>query len=114
MEELLKEAMVPKCFIDEFLTLLQSCLAPNVCQFNELVYRLPADIGIPIGSPLGSLISEVIMSKFESELFQSDHPLLPHIVTWRRYVDDVLCVWNGPTAHITDFLNHLNSLYPTT
>ena len=59
--------------------LLQSCFSPNVCQFNQLVYSPPDDIGIPIGSPLGCLISEVPMEKFELELFWFNHPLLKYI-----------------------------------
>ena len=53
------------------------------------------------------------MSKFESELFQSDQSLLSHTVTRRRYADDVFCARNEPTTLITHFLNFRNSLYPT-
>ena len=79
VEELLREAAVPTILIKEYRNLLQYCLSPNVCQFNGLAYRLPADIGIPIGSPLGSLISKAFMDKFELQLLQSNHPFLKHI-----------------------------------
>jgi len=113
MDELLREAAVPPILIDEFFSLLQQCLSPNVCRFNNTTYSLPVDIGIPIGSPLGSLISEVFMEKFELQLFQSSHPLLRHVGVWRRYVDDILCVWHGPGELIEQFLSLLNSFFPS-
>ena len=79
-----------------------------------LVHRLPAVIGIPIGSPMGSLVSEVFTSKLESEFSQPEDPLLHHVVLRRHYVDDVLCAWDGSMALVTGFLNFLNYLYPTT
>lgn len=74
ISELLQEAEVPPHLISEFQSLLQCCLAPNICQFNNTIYKLPTEIGIPIGSPLGSLISEVFMSKLESDIFHSELP----------------------------------------
>ena len=53
------------------------------------------------------------MNKFESEIFQSNHPLISHILLWCRYVDDILCVWVGSRELIEDFLDFRNSLYPS-
>ena len=81
--------------IFEFESLIEKCLCPNICQHNDLLYRVPLDIGIPIGSPLGSLLAEEFMSRLEVEFFQSGHSLLTHIAFWDRYVDDVFCIWTG-------------------
>ena len=51
IDELLAEAEVSPPSIEEFKAFLNLCLAPNVCQFYNSVYRLPTDIGIPVGSP---------------------------------------------------------------
>ena len=110
LQKYLHEANVPPSLIFDFKSLLQKCLTPNICQFRNSVYKLPPDIGIPIGSPLGSLIAEVFMCGYEEELFQSGHPLLDHVFLWRRYVDDVFCIWTGPIHAIQDFLDFLNSL----
>ena len=32
---------------------------------------------------------------------------------WRRYVDDILCVWHGPGELIEQFLSLLNSFFPS-
>ena len=93
--------------------LLQLCLTPNYCQFQYLIYEFPPNIGVPIGSPLESLVSEVFFKLFEDELFQSGSPLLTKIVYWYRYVDDVVCLWNGSLADLDSFLQFINSRYPT-
>lgn len=53
------------------------------------------------------------MSRLENEIFQSRHPLLPCISLWRRYVDDVFCVWTGTDEQVSEFLQFLNSIYPS-
>lgn len=53
------------------------------------------------------------MDRMESEIFNSNHPLLTHIILWRRYVDDVICIWNGTHKLIQQFLDFINSLYPS-
>lgn len=93
------------------MALLQCCLNPNVCQFNQNVYKFPPDTGNPIGSPLGSLVSEVFMARFETEIFHSNHHLLRHIAFWRRYVDDVFCIWTGPQSDLAESLSFINGFY---
>jgi len=39
--------------------------------------------------------------------------LTQYVGYWHRYVDDVLCLWTGPVDLLNDFLNFLNSLYPS-
>ena len=99
--------------IAEFFDLIRICWSPNFCQYNHRFYEFPEEVGIPIGSPLGSLIGEVFMSLFENTLFSSHHPLLAHVTYWHRYVDDVLCLWEGPLPLAGKFLNHLNSFLPS-
>ena len=108
---MLVEANVPPSVISEFTSLLKTCLEPNICQFDESIYAFPSDTGIPIGSPLGSIISEVFMTHFEDKLFKSGHPLLLMVHLWRRYVDDVICIWTGQKEHLSEFLNLLNSFF---
>jgi len=65
MEDILREATVPPLLISDSLSLLESCLEPNICQYKQSVYKFLPDIGIPIGSPLGSVMSEVFMDMLE-------------------------------------------------
>ena len=57
-----------------------------------MFYGFSEEVGIPIGSPLGSLVAEVFMKLFEHQLISSKHPLLPHVTYWHRYVDDCSCI----------------------
>ena len=96
---------------DEFLLLLKTCLFPNICQFKNQIYRF--EDGLPMGSPLSPLISEIFMNLLEREVFNSDCMLTQYVGYWHRYVDDVLCLWTGPAEKLKDFLQFLNSLYPS-
>jgi len=111
MGEMLTGANVPHDPFGEFFDLLKVCWSPNYCKFNDTFFEFPEEVGIPIGSPLGSLIAEVFMSKFESDLFSSGHALLSHIGYWFRYVDDILCLWTGPPDLLNGFLLFLNLMY---
>ena len=53
------------------------------------------------------------MSLFENTLFSSHHPLLAHVTYWHRYVDAVLYLYEGPPPVAGEFLNHLNSFFPS-
>mgnify|MGYP000914694660 CR=1 FL=1 len=53
------------------------------------------------------------MERLENELFQSDHPLFALIVLWRRYIDDIFCIWTGSEQALHQLLEVLNGLYPS-
>ena len=53
------------------------------------------------------------MSRFEDEIFSSEHPLTQHVAYWFRYVDDVLCLWTGSIPQLHEFLAFINGFYPT-
>ena len=78
--------------IEEFRTLIQLCLDKNVCTFRDVVYQFPD--GLPMGNPLLPLVADVLMETLEKQLF-TQHST-PHVCFWKRYVDDILCVWDGP------------------
>ena len=71
-------------------------------------------MGISMGSPLGSLISEVLMEKFEHEIFHPNHYFLPPYCfpARQRYTDDVFRVLTDSTKIFEDFLSFINKLLP--
>lgn len=72
LKKLLSGAGLPEPSLNEFTELLDLCSRKfNHCKFKEKIYVFPAGIGVPIGSPLRSMIAEVFMRKFESDLFTS-------------------------------------------
>ena len=96
--------------ISEFHTLINWCLK-NICFYNGTLYEFPD--GLPMGAPLSSLVADVFMDTFETEFLHSTLTPQPHILSWHRYVDDILGVWDGPPSALTNLLNYLNSLHPS-
>ena len=59
--ELLTKANATDGEITEFFEVLNTCWTPNFCKFNNDFYKFSDEVSIPIGFPLGSLISEIYM-----------------------------------------------------
>ena len=67
-----------------------------------------------MGSPLSPLIAEIFMNTLENRIFHHDNAQYNRdIIYWYRYVDDVLCMWNGGVDKLNKFPAYLNSLYPS-
>ena len=66
-----------------------------------------------MGSPLAPLIAGVFMRHLETTVFNSSNELLTHVGYWYRYVDDILCLWNGSFSQLNGFLAGLNSKFPS-
>ena len=71
--------------------LLTLYLSYNFCSSQFLIYFFLKGVGVPIGSFLGSTVSEVFLRQFKDELFHSGTSC-KHIVYWHRHIDDVLCL----------------------
>ena len=113
MGDKLVAAGVPWQHISELFDLFNTYWSANLCKFDDRFFKFSSEVGIPIGSPLGSLIAEIFMDHFEKNFFNSSLGLLRHVVYWNRYVDDVLCLWNGTNKQAAVFLKTLNSVYPS-
>jgi len=71
LNDLLSSTGLSKPIIKEFIDPLELCLkSNNYCEFNNTYYTNTSleGIGVATSSLLGSLLSKVFMSKFESEL----------------------------------------------
>lgn len=110
MSQHLKQIGNPDPVIAEFQDIITKCLKDNICSFKGKTYKFPD--GLPMGGPLSSLTAEVFMSKLESDIISSsNHSNRIHF--WRRYVDDVICVWNGTDVQLQHFLDELNHYHPS-
>lgn len=48
---------------------------------------------------------------FETKyIFSNTNPFGSYVSFWRRYIDDILIVWQGPGNILMDFINWLNTL----
>ena len=109
LSEILDQCKILPPVADEFVSLLKACLKPNICQFNNKIFRFSG--GLPMGFPIASTMADIFMDSLENEIFTSDHNLLPHVKYWFRYVDDILCLWDGSLTELRDFLSFINSFY---
>ena len=93
MLEFLKKAAIQQEIIDEFHKLIKLCLNDNICFFLGKTYRFPD--GLPMGAPLSMLVADIFMDHLKSSILTSQDSSISNILFYARYVDDVICVWNG-------------------
>ena len=111
IEDTLFKNKINPTIITEVLASFKCCTSQNYFNFNNSFYSQTQ--GVPMGSPLSPLLAEIFMNHFETQLLHSNHPLVKYVHTWYRYVDDVFCIWSGTQRQLNQFLNHINSLFPT-
>ena len=73
-------------------------------QFRQ--QHVPANPGDGHGNKDGPLI--LFMDRFE-RAFLAQEPILP--LVWKRYIDDILCIWTGTRSQLDSFLDRLNKTH---
>ena len=91
--------------VKEFMILFNLCISQNSFQFKDNIYNQLE--GTPMGNPLSCFIANIFMSEFETKAKQVMH-YFPRV--WLRY--DMFAVFDK-NQNIIDFVNELNSYYPT-
>ena len=66
--------------------------------------------GTAMGTKMAPSYANLFMDSLET-CFLKDEPLQPAL--WRRYIDDIFCVWTGSRKSLEAFLHRLNSCHPT-
>lgn len=65
-----------------------------------------------MGSPLSGLLADLFMNHLETTKIQnSSNPFQKNIIYWYRYVDDIICLFEGSEIAIEDFFQYLNSIH---
>lgn len=54
--------------------------------------------------------ANIFMAELEEKLLQGYH-IKP--VIWKRYIDDVLCIWPDTEKELEKFMTYLNNSHPT-
>ena len=94
--------------IDILIKLIKLCCDSTIFSFNGSFYQ--QKFGVAMGSPLACILANIFMEFFESELVNR-LPLKPAF--WRRYVDDIICIWQHDIESFQPFLDGLNRLSPS-
>ncbi len=88
--------------------LLKIVLTRNYFQFADKMYHQIQ--GTAMGTKMAPAYANIFMAELEEKLL-NDYTKKP--ILWKRYIDDILCIWPGPPSEIQTFINYLNSAHDT-
>ena len=92
----------------EIIILMSLCLSNGYFTFKDQTYK---EIwGIPMGSALATVLSELFLQHIENNMFKLDFKDLQLYII---YVDDCLLIWNRTEDKLRSFLNIFNQQDPT-
>lgn len=67
---------------------------------------------LPMGAPNAGLIADIFMDYLETKILITSHqPIIKLVKLWKRYVDDIICIWNGGFDLLKVFHNHINNYH---
>ena len=101
---------VLKVKTESILEALELCLENNYFSFNKKIYQQVGGVGT--GIKLAPPYACLGMGKFEKEAFKNENSQLHRIKLWKRFIDDVLMIFEGSKEECESFVNWLNSMYP--
>ena len=93
---------------EETLSAVACCMSSTYFRFEGQFYKQVE--GVPMGSPLSPVVTDIFMADFEEEAI-STSSLKPSV--WLRYVDDTFVIWPHGRDTLDLFLEHLNSRDPS-
>jgi len=64
--------------------------------------------GLPMGSSCSPQIASLFMWDLEKRV---PYYFLKYILVWKRYIDDIFVIWNGPTSLLEEFKKFYNNLH---
>lgn len=91
----------------DIIILTSLCLNNAYFTFRHQTYK--QKWGIPMGSALAPVLSEVFLQYIENNIFKQD---FKDLQLYMRYVDDCLIIWNGTEDKLRSFLNTFNQQDP--
>lgn len=76
----------------QIIEIIKVALNQNFFTISDNIYEFKD--GLPMGSSLSPFLSNIYMDKIEKQLL-SNKTYKNKIKLWKRYVDDVFCIWDG-------------------
>lgn len=96
----------PADFIIELMTI---ALKHNFFKYNTTIYHQVQ--GTSMGSTFAPSLAGLYMASFEEEhIFKDGNPYHNNLITWKRYIDDILILWRGDRNECDSFLEWVNNL----
>ena len=109
IKEKLEQLHFPGIYIEQFINLTRCVLHQNYFYFDNKYY-IQKD-GLPMGSPLSSLISEIFLQYLES-IYIDEITKEFNILFYGRYVDDILIIYDNSKNVDNQILNSFNLIHP--
>ena len=88
--------------------LMEMVLKNNVFEFNDNYYLQIQ--GTAMGTKMAPAYANLFMGKLEQELKAIGKP---HILIWKRFIDDIFIIWSGSKTEFTTYMNKLNKVHNT-
>jgi len=88
--------------------LLNIVLKHNYFQFADRMYHQVQ--GTAMGTKMAPAYANIFMAELEEKLLENS-TTDPYL--WKRYIDDILCIWPGDEKDLERFIAHLNRSHPT-
>lgn len=108
-KDLSENVLIDKQDIDDIMKLTKTTLKQSYFQY-ESNYYIQKD-GLAMGSPLSGLLADIFMHNLETtKIMNNSNPFKKNIMYWHRYVDDIICLFEGNETESQNFLDFLNSL----
>ena len=82
-------------------------LTNNVFRFDDTHYRQVQ--GTAMGTKMTPSYAILFMANLESKILQYNPP----ITLWKRFIDDIIMVFDHGEDELNKFLTHLNEIHPT-
>ena len=96
---------IPSRYLRQMLSLI---LQENLFQFNGKDYLQTH--GTAMGTKMAVAFANIFMAKIETEILRQSNT---KPIFWKRYIDDVISLWNTSIDKIEEFLLEANSFHPT-
>ena len=88
--------------------MLSPILLESLFQFNEKDYLQTH--GTAMGTKMAVAFANIFMAKIEKEILRQSS-IKP--IFWKRFIDDVISVWDTSRNEIEEFLLKANNVHPT-
>ena len=91
-----------------FLREMLSLILKNSFQFNRKDYLQTH--GTAMGTKMAVAFANIFMTSIEKEILRQS---INKPLTWKRFIDDVFCLWDTNKEEIEHFIEQANSYHPT-
>ena len=88
--------------------LLNIVLTKNYFQFTDELHHQVQ--GTAMGTKMAPAYANIFMAELEEKLLDN-YPTQP--IIWKRYIDDIFCLWRGRREDVSKFVEYLNRAHPS-